>query len=113
MYRLLLAARIGTVFFLVTFAVLSFVAGVSVTIRLGVLSIILFTFFVDALVSYTHPQFEKQTPRNLLHANILKLSVLNAPTTTQGHKLGMAILVAILFIANLARMLGYFDHAVT
>ena len=113
MYRLLLAARIGTVFFLITFAILGFIAGVSLTIKLGVVSIILFTFFVDAVVSYTHPQFEMQTPKNLLHANILKLSVLNAPATTQGRKLIMAILVVILFIANLARMLGYFDHAVT
>lgn len=113
MYRLLLAARIGTMVFLVTLAILVFIAGISLTIKLWVVSIILFTFFVDVMVSYTNPQFEVQKPERSLHANIMKLSVLNAPPTTQVHKLIMAILVVILFAANIARMLGYFDHAAT
>lgn len=112
MYRLLLAARIGTVIsFALAFFVLSPISGSSITAKHMAVSIILFTFFVEAVVSYKHPQLEKQIPPNALLAKILKLSVLNSPATSQGRKLVMAISVFILFIANLARMLGYYDHA--
>ncbi len=105
MYRTLLAARLGTVIFLVVFAVLSFVVRASPKAKLGVALLILLSFFVDATISYVRPQFERQEPSNSMLAGVLKLSVLNSTNTTQIRKLVMVVLTGVLFVGVLAWLL--------
>ncbi len=105
MYRTLLAARLGTVIFLVVFAVLSLVVRVSLKARLAVALLILLSFLVDATISYVHPQLERQEHSNPMLAGVLKLSVLNSTNTTQLRKLVMAVLTGILFAGVLAWLL--------
>lgn len=106
MYRVLLCARTGSVAFLFIFVLAEFVAALN-AVRPALILAILICVFVDATVSYKHPQHAKQTPSNFWLANISRTSFFHDPKATQAYTLAVALLSGILCAVFFAKLLGY------
>lgn len=108
MYRIMLAARIGSLCSILIFMILHYSTNKLVIVEHGLMLIFLLCLFVDSLLSYKHPQLVDQAAPNPLTLKLLKAHPLSMPEPSKGYRLGMVIISAILFTACLVRLLGYF-----